>query len=246
MKSKLIIAALWMSACLLNLVSLPAHAVAVSGQGTWETTLLARDFDGDGSTVEGWYDTVLGITWLADANHAGTGMDWDSADAWAASLDINGISGWRLPAMLDTGTAGCSFGYSGTDCGWNVQTSSGMTVYSELASLFYDTLGNIAYYDTSGNGPQADWGLSNTGPFANVQSNYYWTGLAYAPLASEAWFFGFHNGLQDSNPRSDSFPYAWAVHAGDVGTALVPLPAAAWLFACGLLGLAGIARRRIA
>jgi len=31
--------------------------------------LQARDFDGDTNTVEGYYDTALDITWLADANY---------------------------------------------------------------------------------------------------------------------------------------------------------------------------------
>ncbi len=48
--------------------------------------------------------------------------------------------------------------FEGTDCGYNVDTSTG-----EMASLFYDTLGNIAFYDTSGNGPQAGWGLPTQG-----------------------------------------------------------------------------------
>ena len=53
----------------LNLLSTSTHSAAISGQGTWESTLLARDFDGNMSTVEAYYDTVLGITWVAFANH---------------------------------------------------------------------------------------------------------------------------------------------------------------------------------
>ena len=62
-----------------SLSSLPVYAVGVSGQGTWETTLQARDFDRNTATIEGYYHTVLGITWLADANHAGTFMQWATA-----------------------------------------------------------------------------------------------------------------------------------------------------------------------
>ena len=40
--------------------------------------------------------------------------------------------------------------------------------------------------------------------------------------------------------------YAWAVHDGDVGAAVVPLPAAAWLFGTGLLGLIDMARKKVA
>ena len=51
----------------------------ISGQGTWETTLQARDFNGD-SVIDAYYDTALNITWLADWNATGT-MTWDAAVA---------------------------------------------------------------------------------------------------------------------------------------------------------------------
>jgi hypothetical protein len=47
--------------------------------------------------------------------------------------------------IMDVGNDGCNFDYVGTDCGYNVDTSK-----SELASMFYDTLGNLGYSDTSG------------------------------------------------------------------------------------------------
>jgi hypothetical protein len=227
-------------ACLLSTSSLSVYAAAVSGQGTWESTLQARDFDGDASTIEGWYDTVLGITWLADANYAGTTMNWETANGWAAGLDVNGITGWRLPTLTDSGNDGCSFGYTGTDCGWNGDTST-----SEMASMFYDTLGNKAYYDTSGSGEQSGWGLTNTGPFSNLQSSEYWSDVGYAPDADFAWLFLFYDGLQDVNYKTNS-KYAWAVHPDNVGAAIVPVPAAVWLFGSGLLGLVGVARRKAA
>jgi hypothetical protein len=144
--------------------------------------------------------------------------------------------------MLDTGTSGCDFGYTGTDCGYNVQTgSAATTVYSEMASLWYDTLGNLAYADTSGDSPQPGWGLQNTGPFSNIQSGYYWTGLEYAPDTMSAWAFGAHSGGQYSSYKSDGF-YGWAVRSGDVST--VPVPGAVWLFGSGLAGLLGVMRRK--
>lgn len=235
-------------ACLSTLVSISAHAVGVSGQGTWETTLQARDFDANPATIEGYYDTVLGITWLADASANGL-MTWDAANTWAADLSFGpGIDAWRLPTMIDNGNDGCNFADTGTDCGYNVQTTSSSppypatTVYSEMASMFYDTLGNLAYFDTSGTGPQPGWGLSNTGPFDTLQSDYYWSGLEYAPDTSNAWFFDFLIGVQNLNLKNFNY-YAWAVHSGDVG-AIVPVPAAVWLFGSGLLALAGLGKQR--
>ena len=151
-----------------------ANAVAVNGQGTWETTLQGRDLDGNLSTAEAYYDTSLNITWLANANVAGL-MNWADANAWAAGLNINSITGWRLPTVTDTGTSGCNFAYTGTDCGFNVAPTG------EMAHMFYVTLGDKAYYNTSGVGPQAGWGLTNTGLFSNVYFGAYWSATEYAP-----------------------------------------------------------------
>ncbi len=219
-------------------VSSLAHAASVSGQGTWETTLQGRDLDGNLATFEAYYDTVLDITWLANANYAGTTMNWTTANSWAAGLNFNSITGWRLPTVTDTGTPGCNPAYTGTDCGYNVDTST-----SEMAHMFYTTLGNKALYDTSGGGPQPGWGLTNTGPFSNVQSSYYWSATEYAPSTGSAWYFSTNYGNQNWANKTFSY-YAWAVHSGDVGAPTVPVPAAVWLFGSGLLGLIGIARRK--
>src|SRR3989344_6722163 len=218
-------------------VSTLVHAASVSGQGTWETTLQGRDLDGNLSTAEAYYDTALNITWLADANYAGTTMSWTTAIAWVASLNPygSGITGWRLPTVTDTDTPGCNDASSRTDCGFNVDTATG-----KMAHMFYPTLGDKAAYDTSGT-LQAGYGLTNTGPFSNVQSNDYWSATGYAPdITGYAWYFNTNFGLQYFDYKADTL-YAWAVHAGDVGVAVtastVPVPAAAWLFGSGLAGL---------
>lgn len=73
-----------------------------------------------------YYDDVLGITWLTDAGYAGTTgyglpgndpgwvdgehaydngrMTWGEAMCWAARLNIDGITGWRLPTGSDAGS----------------------------------------------------------------------------------------------------------------------------------------------
>ncbi len=202
------------------------------------------------------YDTDLGVhpddlypgtyfnTILSDGR-----MTWGGALHWIDAMNTSnggagylGFGGWRLPMMLDTGAAGCDYAISGTDCGFNVQTGSAATVvYSELASLWYDTLGNIPLVDTAGNGPQAGWGQSNTGPFSNLQANYYWSGLEYVTDFSNAWYFRTYYGLQHHFNKSE-FLYGLAVRSGDVS--VVPVPAAAWLFGSGLIGLLGMVKRR--
>ncbi len=214
-----------------------------------QAALLGRDLNGSPGSFEAYYDTVLDITWLANANLADTNafgvsginadgtMNWAKANEWIAAMNSAaylGISDWRLPTVTDTGTSGCNFAYTGTDCGYNVDLSTG-----EMAHMFYSTLGNLAYYNTSGSGSQPGWGLTNTGPFSNLKPNYYWSGTTYAPNPSLAWVFLFGSGYQDGYDKSGSY-YAWAVRPGD---ALVPVPAAVWLFGSAL-GVMGVLRRR--
>ncbi len=188
---------------------------SVSGQGTWETTLKPRSLDSDVTTADAYYDTVLNITWLMDANVNGL-MDWTDANAWASGLTLGGYTNWRLPDVVDIGNDGCNWSYDGTDCGYNVDTSTG-----EMASMFYDTLGNLAYYDTTGVGPQAGWGLTNTGPFSSIQSASYWPATEYVIDTTRAWEFSFGFGSQYRDTKTDADDYAWAVHNGDVGTPVI-------------------------
>jgi hypothetical protein len=200
-----------------------------------------------------YYDTVLDITWLQDANYAQTSgydadgrMLWADANAWAASLTIAGINGWRLP---DTGPVnGVAFDYNdsydgSTDYGYNISAPGSAypgSTGSEMAYMYYNTLGNLGYCDTAATCPQTGWGLTNIGPFYNVQSYYYWSATERAP--DYAWSFDLGYGPQ-YNPLKTFYVYAWAVHSGDVGA--VPVPAAVWLFGSGLLGLVAVARRRM-
>ena len=219
----------------------------MSGQGTWESTLQGRDLDGNLSTFEAYYDTSLNITWLADANVAG-GMDWTTASTWAAGLNPYGsnITGWRLPTTNDVGNDGVTYGtnsYQGVDAGYNI------TAYSELSHMFYTTLGDLAFFDTSGHWPQVGYGLTNSGPFSNVQSASYWSATEYLPRGNTyAWDFNTGSGQQTLDNKTINSFSAWAVHTGDVGVAVsmstVPVPAAAWLFGSGLVGLVGMSGKR--
>jgi len=88
----------------------------------------------------------------------------------------------------------------GTDGGW--RDGSNMPV-SEMGHMYYVSLGNLGFCTPDDAAPsgcveQPDCGLSNTGPFSDVQSIFYWSGTEFAgrsgkgklwpvfPLASRA------------------------------------------------------------
>jgi hypothetical protein len=246
-----------------------AQAVGVSGQGIWETTLLGRDgfgqpVDASSDSARFLYDTVLDITWLRDANWAKTSgyapengaMTWDQANTWANTLKagyFGRYSGWRLPTIVDTGLPGCDYSTAGnTDCGYNVQFKSGdptnyqagQTVYSEMAHLWYVTLGNKGYCPplTFCTTEQPGWGLSNTGSFQNLQADVNWSGTEYAADPGSAWGFYTSAGPQYYYLQHNAF-YAMAVRPGDV--AAVPEPQAYALMLMGLGALMLTLRRRL-
>lgn len=229
-------------------VPISAHAVAISGQGTWETTLQARDLDGNVTTAEAYYDTALDITWFGEANYSQVTTTWQTANAWTISLNPfeSGIVNWRLPATIDVGDDGVTYDtqFNGTDAGFNI------TAHSELSYMFYVTLGNIASYTPSGSftscASTANC-LSNTGNIRDLRPGAYWSNTGYAPDSGDAWYFDMRNGEQSHHAKS-SFFFAWAVHDGDVGTPIatsaVPLPASVWLLGCGLLSLLSVCNRK--
>lgn len=222
-----------------------AQAAPVSGQGTWETTLKARDINGnavaqDSADAVFFYDTVLDVTWLRQANTST--QTWADAVAWADGLSVSGFTDWRLPELKPVN--GTIFSYTlsydgSTDHGYNIMSQA-----SELAHLFYVTLGNKGYYDTAGTGSQPGLGLTNTGEFLGLISGPYWFGTEFALDLSRAWGFDTVSGLQSGADKNSWF-YVHGLRDGDVlRTAAVPVPSAITLLLLPLGALLWARRRR--
>jgi len=230
--------------------------------------LHIRDLDGNWSNGhEGVYDDMLDITWLADANYAQTSgfsvdglLTWSEGLDWAANLEIGGFTNWRLPEINPL--AGTSYNYTyaadGTsDYGYNV--SAPETLYSgstenEMAHLFHNSLGNLGYCDpvlsigSTCSVEQNSWGLMSTSIFENVQAFFYWSGSEAVnfpnPTNDVAWNFHLNSGSANPDSMGNKL-YVWAVTDGDIGIAVVPLPAASWLLFSALAGLLGIKHKSI-
>jgi hypothetical protein len=187
-----------------------------------------------------YYDDLLDITWLADANYAHTSayqlgydglmtfqFDVTRKTAVGFITELNttshlGVSGWRMPLAVhpdptcsDSSTHAWGYGCTG----------------SEMGSLFYTTLGN-----SSGSYP------SNTGPFSNIQASLYWTSVPSAANSNYLYDFHWNNGAQGfNNGPGFGTGFVWAVVDGDIAT--IPEPSTALLLVLGLMGMAGRRRR---
>ncbi|MCW5614492.1 MAG: PEP-CTERM sorting domain-containing protein [Rhodocyclaceae bacterium] len=243
----------------LNTVIASTVIVLSLGSGAAHAALQGRDLNGSIDSFEAYYDTVLDITWLADANYAKTsGYDADGlmtanqAFLWAAGLSftdgLHVYDNWRLPTI--EAANGVSFNFNLTndgssDKGFNFSAPG--TLYagstsSEMAYMYYNNLGNPGLFTPAGIATNCYVSSSNTcldnvGPFSNLQASSY----HYLPNGTGEYFV-MSSGFQGATIGLDG-RYAWAVSPGDVGVAAVP-EADTWAMLLAGLGLIGAVTRQ--
>jgi hypothetical protein len=191
------------------------------------------------------YDTDLNITWIADANLAVSNqfgvtsgiiltgsasgqMTWTTAQNWIAGMNAAnylGYNDWRLPITVPP-DPNCSVSQTnaiGSNC-----------TGSEMGHLFYSELSGTAGSNITTSGDP------DLAKFQNIWPSYYWS-TDYTPTSAtgDAYDFNFNAGDQGGVAKGAT-NNVWAVRTGDVA---VPLPAAGWLLASGLIGMFGFSRK---
>lgn len=179
---------------------------------------------------------------MMDFNATSGSMSWWGAMAWAQSLTVQGIQGWRLPKIMRP------------DCMVSYELCSAESDVSELGHLYYTTLGNTDLTEDPAF-PDGVQLFPNRGGFTHIAASYeivHFTimGMDSAFVVSDRYAlqgadsygtFQSAVGLHFQAPQ-DSPMYGWAVRTGDVSA--VPEVGTQMLMTLGLTMIGGAMRRR--
>jgi len=205
------------------------------------------------------YDTILDITWTADANLAatnsfglqlggglGTHPSDNSPTPAGGVIMPDGRMNWPGALFWIDAMNGAS--YLGVS-DWRLPTALNQDgtgpcgpafscTGSEMGHMFYNNLSGTAGFSVL-NSSDPDLAL-----FSNLQSNGYWSETESAADLTRAWVFPFHNGRQTTLLKDGrgGMIFAWAVRPGDI--AAVPEPTSLVFVGTVLGGLLGVGWRR--
>lgn len=215
-------------------------AVTLAASPLASAQLQERDFNNDGA-VDAYYDVAQDLTWLADANYGGSSGTLRSdpllapgnsrlrdALSWAAQLDVQGVTGWRLPQSFVPDLAGrCGAG--------DVMACIGRVTFESELSRLYDQVGASSPFLNT---------LSPGGGYAHWTGNIFQGGGG--PGQSFVQLVQFGSGQRIVTDETNvPFGLAWAVHDGDVGSvAPIPEPSTYVLMLAGLAAVGFVVRRR--
>ena len=196
--------------------------------GAMCTCLAAVSFNANAALIE--------VDWLSTGDKKITrdvtnGLDWLDLDL-SINLDVSEVTG-----MLGSGGAFEGFRYATVDEVANLYTSAGL--FEHLSGDVGDRALVVAFQDMRGRTPSSatDYGITGThGATSNGQRIY---SEIHSSVFNNITTVLSNAGEIETNQRDDRWGHML------VKTSPVPIPSAAWLFGSGLIGIIGVARRKV-
>jgi len=250
------------AAVALALAASGAHAALVQPNTGTGSDIVINIWDNDSGTAGFTQDTGLNVGSWNPANSFSITLN--TAGSLAAFNQNSTGTFWNVVAAKGNGTTGTNIYYTSTqtngptagDTGGSIQTAVGnaVTDYSGLSTHSGNTFGASSTGKTTSVASDAPAGwagqLSQGGGVLNDPTDQFADSTGSSTSSSM-----FFESLNASSASTSVYNGYWTLSFNGTGGSAtsatltwtptaVPLPAAVWLFGSGVLGLAGIGRRR--